>query len=93
MKLLNWPHVSILCNICCIIIEIHGYCSFFESAAFDAFCFLKVFGFYTLVQEPHCVHEHFLNYYFQVAVADVSHTILPVFLPLLLANLSSRAYV
>lgn len=58
--------VSILCNICCIIIKIHGYCSLFESAAFGAFCFLKVFGFYTLGQEPHCVREHFLIIIFRL---------------------------
>lgn len=51
-----------------------------------ALLFLMVFGFYTLMQEPYCVRE-----FFQVTDVNVSHTILPIFLPLLLANLSSHA--
>lgn len=55
-----------------------------------ALLFLMVFGFYTLMQEPYCVREFFF-FFFQVTDVNVSHTILPSFLPLLLANLSSHA--
>lgn len=56
------------------------------------FGFLKAFGFYTLVQEPHCVHSiFFINFglLLQMSVAPFCL----FFLLLLLANLSLYAYL